>query len=264
MSKAATRKGVAKGQKPIAKKKNQAKGIKPTPDPKVAKSVPQARKEQRLARTTRLAAKKCEAAGKDTNPPTKSELEKRWNLNLQQLRFCDEYLVDLSVRGAYLRAGFKTTNKNSTDAAASRLLGTVKCQAYIAHLMKEREARTHITQDRVLHELALIGFLDIGKAFDDSGNLMSLTAMPEDIRRAIGGMEIDNITVGETTIGTTSKVKIIEKTKALELLGRHLKMFTDKAEISNPPGEAFKTEQVPPNYAKLDAKLAKHAPRPTR
>ena len=37
--------------------------------------------------------------------------------------------------------------------------------------MKKREERTEITQDRVLQELARIGFADLREVFTNTGNL---------------------------------------------------------------------------------------------
>ena len=54
--------------------------------------------------------------------------------------------------------------------------------------------------------------------------------------------EIENEKKGYQSVKTNTKIKLHDKLKALELLGRHLKMFTDKTELSGPNGEPI--EQV--------------------
>ncbi len=154
-------------------------------------------------------------------------------LNDKQKRFCEEYIVDLNGTHAYQRA-FPGVTENSARAAAARLLASVSAQAYVAELQAKRSQRTEITQDRVLKELAAMAFIDITDAFEVDGRLKKLTDIPENVRRAISGIEVSEITVEGFKIGETKKIKVIEKTKSLELIGRHLKMFTDKVEHGIP------------------------------
>lgn len=76
-------------------------------------------------------------------------------LTAKQQRFCDEYLIDLNATQAAIRAGY---SKKTANEQGARLLVNVSIQKKIFELQKEREKRTEITQDSVLHELALIAF----------------------------------------------------------------------------------------------------------
>lgn len=97
---------------------------------------------------------------------------------------------------------------------------------------------------------------DIAKAFDKNGAILPVHEMPRSIRRAVAGIEqwsernyvpkkaceLDpedsdysedpNKLVDVERSGITSKFKLENKTKALELLGKHLKLFTEKYELS--------------------------------
>ena len=60
--------------------------------------------------------------------------------------------------------------------------------------------------------------------------------MPEALRLAISSIEVFEEFEGSgkdrVYIGDTKKLKIWDKVKALELLGKHLKLFTEKLELS--------------------------------
>ncbi len=144
----------------------------------------------------------------------------------KQAQFVKEYLIDLNATQAAIRAGY---SKDTANVIACENLSKPYLQAAIQKEMDKRAKRTEITQDRVLQELATIGFLDIRRAFDDEGNIIPIKDMPEDVARAIGGL--DYMAFGDDEKGVTSKIKLIDKKGSLELMGRHLKMFTDKVEV---------------------------------
>jgi hypothetical protein len=60
------------------------------------------------------------------------------------------------------------------------------------------------------------------------------------VRRAIAGVEVTEEFEGRgaerKSVGFTKKVRFWEKTKALELLGKHLGIFKDRVELSGPNG----------------------------
>jgi len=151
----------------------------------------------------------------------------------KQAMFVKEYIIDLNATQAAIRAGY---SENSARQIASTMLSNHNIQDAIQKEMDKRSKRTEITQDRVLKELALIGFMDIRKAFDAKGQLLSIPDMPEEVARAIGGIDHQVIGTGDDQIGLTSKIKIIDKKGSLELLGKHLKLFTDKTEVSGALG----------------------------
>ena len=106
-------------------------------------------------------------------------------LNDQQRRFVAEYIIDLNGKQAAIRAGY---SDKTAEVQASRLLSHVNVREAIDKAQIRREKRTNITADRVLQELADIGF----------------------------DKEVERTT---------------DRLKALELVGKHLAMFTDKIEM---------------------------------
>jgi len=151
-------------------------------------------------------------------------------LTAKQKIFADEYLIDLNATRAYKVAYLKVKKDETAKAAASRMLTNVNVAAYVEKRMKDREKRTEITQDMVLKELAKIGFADVtdfvtieNKGSYKAVQVKSTDDMPGDKLGAIAGIK-------EGANGI--EIKLNDKGKALELIGRHLGMFKDKLEVS--------------------------------
>ena len=156
-------------------------------------------------------------------------------LNAKQRRFVDEYLIDLNAKQAAIRAGY---SEKTAEQQGCRLLSHVKVQAEIQRKMKARENRTEITQDRVLKELARIGFSDIRKVVKwGNTHLRIIDSETEETApyhglALIGAADIDDDTaaaiaeVSESREGL--KIKFHDKKGALVEMARHLGMFTPK------------------------------------
>lgn len=142
----------------------------------------------------------------------------------KQKRFCEEYLVDLNASAAYLRAGYKVSAK-AVDAAASRLLGTVKVKTYIRQLQQQQSHRTEITADKVLNEIAKVAFSDITDvlSFDADGIVLKDSrSLGKDITPAIA-----SISHRRGRDGDSFSVKMHNKLDALQKLAVHLGLLSD-------------------------------------
>ena len=139
-----------------------------------------------------------------------------------QKRFCDEYLIDLNATRAYKVAYSRCKKDETASVNGSKLLRNTKVQEYISRKQKEIEKRTEVTQDRVIKELAKIAFLDIRKLYTDNGQLKNVADLDSDTAGAISSLETleeyDGYGEDREKIGDTQKVKLLDKTKALELL----------------------------------------------
>lgn len=175
-------------------------------------------------------------------------------LTAKQQRFCDEYLIDLNATQAAIRAGYSL---KTARAQGQRMLTNVDIQTYISELIKKREERTEITQDSVLRELALIAFAkasDYAKVVEKDamievdGNMVPV--LDEDGNpvkyRTVEPILTDELTEDQKkAIAVIKKgrdgfeIKPYSKIQALELLGKHLGMFTEKVEVKNTTPNAF-------------------------
>lgn len=135
----------------------------------------------------------------------------------KQKAFVNEYLIDLNATQAAIRAGYSAKN---ADKIGSQLLGKSRVSAEIQNKMAKREKRTEITQDRVLKELATIGFFQITDFMKvEKGQL---------VIKDTSDVELENIPaisgIKATQFGLD--VRFHDKVKALELIGEHLGMWT--------------------------------------
>ena len=156
----------------------------------------------------------------------------------KQKIFADEYLIDLNATRAYKVAYPRVKNDDIAAANASRLLRNAKVAAYISERMQERQKRTEVTQDRVIEELAAIAFAratDFVQIVDGCVVLTDTKELSETQIKAIAGIK-------EGKFGI--ELKLNDKEKALELLGRHLGMFKDKLEVSGLESEQSKLDDL--------------------
>ena len=104
--------------------------------------------------------------------------------------------------------------------------------------MQDRQKRTEITQDRVIEELAAIAFAratDFAQIINGNVVLTDTKELSENQIKAIAGIK-------EGKFGI--ELKLNDKEKALELLGRHLGMFKDKVEVSGLASEQSKLDDL--------------------
>ena len=101
--------------------------------------------------------------------------------------------------------------------------------------MEMRSNRVELTADDVLREIMKIAFVDIGRAFDENGNLLNIADIPVDVRKAIAGVDVYDEFSGSgedrERIGQTKKVKFWDKNKSMEMLAKHLKLLTNVMDI---------------------------------
>jgi phage terminase small subunit len=165
----------------------------------------------------------------------------------KQRKFCDEYLIDLNATQAAIRAGY---TENYANTNASKLLQNTTISQYIGERQKELSRKTEITQERVIRELALIAFsnnadyahvvekkmqVEAGGALVD---LLDKDGKPV-MYRTVEPVLTEELTEEQKRALAVIKkgrdgleVKSCDKVKALELLGKHLGIFTDKIEAN--------------------------------
>ena len=100
----------------------------------------------------------------------------------------------------------------------------------VAKAMAERSRRTGINQDRVLQELARIGFARITDVMDPATAKIKEDASDDDLAC------IQSVKIKPNEWGTEREIRLCDKKAALELLGRHLGMWNDKLDIKGVEG----------------------------
>ncbi len=143
----------------------------------------------------------------------------------KQLQFCKEYIIDLNATQAAIRAGY---SKKTARQKAHNLFTIVYILEKVEELQSERSKRTEITSDMVLKELAKIAFFDPRGLFNKDWTMKQPQDWSDDVAAVIGGIDVNHIVGNDDLKAIVSKLKVVSKEKALELIGRHLAMFTDK------------------------------------
>lgn len=135
--------------------------------------------------------------------------------------FCREYIIDFNGTQAAIRAGYKPSG---ASRQATEILKRPEAQAFLRELIMAREARTKITGDMVVEELARIGFADIGDfaSWGPEGVVLKPTS----------GMKPGSTrVVSEVSQGEHGpRIRMIDKLGALDKLARHLGMYADNGE----------------------------------
>lgn len=149
----------------------------------------------------------------------------------KQLRFVEEYLIDLNATQAAIRAGY---SKRSAEVTGARLLRNAKVIAALSKRQQERSERTQVTADAVIAELAKLGFsnmLDYVTVQTDGLAYIDLSRLSREQAAAIQEMTVDEYVEGagddERPVKRV-KIKLADKKSSLELLGKHLGIFDSK------------------------------------
>lgn len=176
--------------------------------------------------------------------------KKSRDLSLKEEIFCREFIAHPNGTKAAVAAGYAG---KSAAVTASKLLRKPKIAAEIAKLREKLLAKHEITIEKVLQALADVAFYDPRKFFEQ-GVLIRGDGTKEFTERLKLVSELDDVTVkalkgcdveklfkhfgkGQAEeSGTITKIRFADRLEALELLGRHLKLFTDKIEVSDAAG----------------------------
>ena len=164
-------------------------------------------------------------------------------------RFVEEYVKDLNGTRAAIRAGYSPRTANEQ---AAQLLATLSVsQAVEARLAKLTEAN-EITADRIIRELALIGFANMQDYITIQGGdaFVDLSKLTRDQAAAIGEVTSEDFLDGrgeDARQVRRVKIKLIDKVSALVKLGQRLRMFEETP--PTPPAINFHFN-MPPVLAK--------------
>lgn len=142
----------------------------------------------------------------------------------KQKRFVEEYLIDLNATQAAIRAGY---SPDTAKEIGCENLTKPNIRAQIDKAMAERSKRTGVSADRVVMELAKIAFVNASDVINADDATLKDDAAPEDTA-AIQSVKVK--TFGED--GIEREIKMADKIKALDLLGKHMGMFQNNLNLN--------------------------------
>ena len=128
--------------------------------------------------------------------------------------FCREYLVDLNGTQAAIRAGYSA---NTAGQIAEQNLKKLEIQEYVQSLMDKRAERVELTSDYVIN---------------------GIKEVVERCRQVVPVLDSEGNETGEYKFDAGNSLK------GYELLGKHLKLFTDKQELTGKDGGAIESKVI--------------------
>jgi phage terminase small subunit len=164
---------------------------------------------------------------------------RRAALSAKQKRFVDEYLVDLNAAHAAIRAGY--SRKSAPQSGYQLLQRTYVAQA-IATAQANLAGRMGVTVEKIVTELARIGFSDIRDVVQwrslatdtdtDTGEPNARATNIVELKSANDLTPEVAAAIAEVTQQPNGglRVKLHDKRAALVDLGKHLGMFTERRE----------------------------------
>lgn len=127
---------------------------------------------------------------------------------------------DMNATQAAIEAGYAASSAKQT---ASHLLKRPRVAARIQRAMEERAREAKIDAAWLLRRLAAESEADMADIFNDDGTVKAVKDMPEIWRKGlVMGFEVEEINVEGVTIGTVKKVKLSDRLRRLELIGKHV------------------------------------------
>lgn len=169
-------------------------------------------------------------------------------LTPKQQRFVEEYLVDLNATAAAKRAGYSA---RTAEWQGPQLLGKPHVAAAVAEAKAKRSQKTGIDAAWVLRTLAEEKTADLASIYDADGRLLPVPEWPMVFRRGlVVGVESFEEYAGtgpdRVAVGMVRKVKLSDRIKHIELIGRHVDVqaFKDRQEHTGKDGGPIQTEVV--------------------
>lgn len=149
-------------------------------------------------------------------------------LSFREKKFIQEYFIDLNATQAASRAGY---SKKSAASIGSLLLRRLEVRKAIQTELRARLRDPKVVATKVVETLMTVAFSDITDLMDINNTkvtIKDLKDLPRESRLLISSIEEKVNNAGISTI----KVQFQDRLKALELLGRYLKLFNEQFDIN--------------------------------
>lgn len=154
-------------------------------------------------------------------------------LNLQQAKFLNHYLKHGNATKAAISAGY-------SEESAGQIGHTLLKNVEIAQAVEKALKKLEITAENILGEIAKLAFSNMADFVEPNADGTQLVPSFLDLTReqmaAIQEIKVDE-SGGGAGDGKRERIqrttfKLADKGLNLERLGRHLKLFTDRVDIS--------------------------------
>lgn len=154
-------------------------------------------------------------------------------LTSKQRLFVEEYLVDLNATQAYLRAGYKVSEKVA-QANSARVLSNAMVSAAVKDGIEKKLLKIEVTTEKIIQQISIIAngslsyFLKIDRATGTA--TIDLSRANNEQLQCIAEYQYEEV-IERTGSGTQRvrkvRIKLCDNLRALEMIGKYLKLFSD-------------------------------------
>jgi phage terminase small subunit len=154
-------------------------------------------------------------------------MQKPGSMTPRQRLFAAQIVKGASAKDAAIAAGYKAS---TAGRAGEQILARPEVAKAVAEGLQRAENRAGLDKADVLEEARRILLSDVGEIFDmTTGAIKPLSEMSKEVRACISSIEVEELFDGtgddRRQIGYVKKVKLWDKTKALDLLMRHFDLL---------------------------------------
>jgi phage terminase small subunit len=147
----------------------------------------------------------------------------------KQDRFVAEYLANgLNATQAAVAAGY---SERTAQQQGSRLLLNAEVAAAVGGKTAQLMDKLEITADMVLQEIGKLAFFDPIHLLNSDGSVKQIHEIESRHRVSIAGFEVCELFEGsgeqKHAFGLMKKVKLVDKTRNLDMLCRYFKMYKE-------------------------------------
>lgn len=135
------------------------------------------------------------------------------------------YLLDFDYKATGLRLGMASSAIREIVNANGKALGD---------LQKSRQLRVKVDADYILSALKELNEGDISEIYNDDGSLKPLSQWPAVFRKGVRSLDVnERVDESGKLVGRVVKVKLPDKLKTLELMGKHVavKAFSEQVDV---------------------------------
>lgn len=163
-------------------------------------------------------------------------------LTERQAAFCRHLITGMSAAEAARKAGY---SESYADREAARLVEKPQVAAYLAKLRSKVENDSIMTAQETLEELSKLGranLLDYFRLTSDGEPVIDLSGITPAQAAALAEIQVEDFMDGRGEGAREVRrirIKMADKKAALELLGKHHGLFTDRVDLTT-GGQPFK------------------------
>jgi len=138
-------------------------------------------------------------------------------LSDKQKRFCDHYLISFNATQSAIKAGY---SKKTAHSIGSENLIKPEIQKYLQSKKEKIAKKLEISQERTMLEMARISFSSVLNLYNEDGTFKPIHELDDNTAAAIQSLELNED-------GEIIKIKLWDKNKPMEMLGKHFKIYAD-------------------------------------